>query len=285
MSNASRAIFAAAVLAVGSLAARAQTPPEKVVDQAVAAAGDIPAQAEALVRLAWPGPAGDRAVAAVARQRAIDYGAHAIPAMRAAVPRVTEAERADLVLALVAAKENASSTGTPDYFPALDDVLWSPGREARLRAMEVLARRSFNPSTITIIDVALEDKELLAPAVRALGAMRDPRARFFLERVLNEEHAAGLRESAAVSLAQIGDIAKSVLRKAMRSDDRSLRLVAVRALLPVADGDDLTALHEYVASHPDDDPDTAKAVSTAALMLERAIEAQQARDSASPLPE
>jgi hypothetical protein len=68
----------------------------------------------------------------------------------------------------------------------------------------------------------------------------------------------------------------------MKSDDRALRETACRALLPVAGLDDITALHEYAATFPGDEPALLEAVRTAAAMLEEALAARQENDSASP---
>jgi hypothetical protein len=91
-----------------------------------------------------------------------------------------------------------------------------------------------------------------------------------------------MRSEAAVALSRIGGPALQPLKDAMRSEDRALRETACRALLPVAGLEDVTALHEYAAARPDDDPGLVEAVRTAAAMLEEAMAARQANDSATP---
>jgi HEAT repeat protein len=131
-----------------------------------------------------------------------------------------------------------------------------------------------------MIDSAIEDPSLAPDVIRALGAIGDDRARFYLERMLHEG-GAGNREEAAVALARLGGRAMSPLRDAVRSDDRDVRLAAVRAILPVASPDDLTALYVYLTDHADDDPATSQSIRAAAAMIEEALEAREAAEGAS----
>jgi hypothetical protein len=75
-----------------------------------------------------------------------------------------------------------------------------------------------------------------------------------------------------------------VLKKACGSESKEIRLASIRALLPVATVEELSSLYDYTTAHASDDPATAKAVDAAAARLEKALEAQQAADSASPAP-
>ena len=61
------------------------------------------------------------------------------------------------------------------------------------------------------------------------------------------------------------------MKDALKSEDPSLRVLAARALLPVATVEELTAFHEYAASYPNDDEATVQAVRRAAAALEEAL--------------
>ncbi len=258
--------------------------PEKVVLDAMARAVEIPRQADVLAQLAWPTDAReDPRVAAIARQKLVEFGEHGIPAVRQAEPRVKPEDQADVVKVLLEQFRRTPMGVPPDLVPTLDWAVWYGTREARLLAMPELARFKAEASMLAMVDAAEEDPEILPQCVEALGALGDDHARFFLERALHEGRP-GVRESAAVALARIGGRARLTLQTAVRSKDRDVRLAAVRALLPVATVDDVTVFHEYVSAHADDDPATVKAATDAATKLEKLIDAQQAADSASPPP-
>jgi HEAT repeat protein len=163
-------------------------------------------------------------------------------------------------------------------------VLWFGTREAKRIAMREVARYRSPHAVLPIVDSALEDPALLPDAVAALGEIGSARARFFLAQVFHEGQPA-LREQAASALARIGGSALEPLREALRAPSREERLVAVRALLAVAGEDDLSALYEYLANHPDDDPPTTAAVRTAAERIEQELEARRAAEAASGSPE
>lgn len=255
--------------------------PRKIIVEALAGAGDVPAQAEALAALAWPSTGGDLAVRAAARQELVGFGRYGMAALWKAVLRVPPAEKVEVVEVLLGAFRRLTQGIPEEYLPALDDAIWFGTREARQVAIPELARFRSQPSVLTIIDAAREEAELVGIAVEALGAIGDPRARFYLERVLNEGKA-GVRESAAVALGRLDESGRVVLRTATRSQIKEVRLAAVRALLPVATVDDLTALYEFAGTHADDDPATARSVQAATTLLEKALEAQQAADAATP---
>lgn len=273
------------VLAGGiALAAPAAHPvdPEQAVQEAKAKAAGIPEQAEALARLAWlsgaPEPVRQRA-----RKELEIFAGHGIEAMWHAVSKVKPEYTAEIAASLIAAFRSMTQGLPAAYQPALEDVVWYGTRDARALAIPELARTRSYASLIPIIDAATEDPELEQVAVAALGELGDPRARFFLARVLDEGKPF-VREQAAVALARIGDEGRSLLRSALRSPRPEIRLTAVRAILPVASVEDLTALHEYVADHASDDPATAKVVESAAVALERALEAAEAGEAAAPGP-
>ena len=272
-------------LLCGSVVAEEQEPTyQDIVHAAITGAGSIPRQAEALARLAWPAQPGDPEVAAFARHKLVHYGRHGIGAIRDSIKQVKPEQQADVVTAFLEAFKQVSSDIPPDYLPGLEEAIWFGTREARKHAMSEIARFRFTPALLPIIDAAIEDPELLPSSISALAQMGSDRARFFLEKVMNEGDA-GLRSGAAAALAQIGARALQPLKTAMRSEDKELRLVAVRALLPVASVDDLSALHEYVYSYPDDDPGLVRAVRESAVALENLLDAQQTADAASPPPD
>lgn len=254
--------------------------PEQVIRDAMAEAVQIPRQAVALIQLAWPAEPGDPAVSVRARAEIVGFGEIAIPFLRNAITQVKPQQQADLVRALVEAYRRVPSGMPPDYLPGLERAAWFGTQEARLLAIAELARYRYRQAIVTIMDASYEFPSLLPACIDALGRIGDDRARFFLEKHLNEGKA-GVSEQAAVALAQIGGRALLPLKAALRSGNRALRQIGARGLLPVAGVDDISALHEYAASHPNDDPGTLRAVREATIMLEKIREAKEAADSAS----
>ena len=256
---------------------------DQVVVQALAEAGsDIPAQAELLARLAWDND--DAEVAAAARSMLVDYKAHGIPAMRAAIRWVEPELQGDVVAALIESRDRIEAGRPEEFLVALDEAIWFGTREARRLAIPQAARFGLRSTLLPMVDAALEDPELVPITVRALAIMRDERARFFLEEQLL--HGEGkLRYDAALALARIGNQAVEPLRRGLQSDVEEVRLAAVQALLPIATLQDLSALYEYYGDHPDDDPQTRERVRETAARLEQLLQAQQAADAASAEPE
>lgn len=277
------AVTLALSAAADSLARASMTPEqaEQVVANAMSRAAGIGGQAEALIQLAWPAQDGDAAVSSRARQEIAGFGQHGIPALRGAVSRVRLDQRAGVVSALLEAFRLVSAGIPSEYLPGIEAGVWYGDREARKLAIPELARFRATGYVLTIIDAAVEDPELIPMAVRALAQIRDPRARFWLAGLLNEGDVAA-RNEAAVALARIGGSGLEPLKDALRSSNRDLRLSAIRALLPVAGLDEITALHEYTTAHADDDVQVIKAVRDTAQMLEEALAAKQASESASP---
>lgn len=187
---------------------------------------------------------------------------------------------ADLVQAVIEAGTMRKTGLSQDYLLALDTALWVASPAARRLAIEEIGRRGYRISIPAVIDSAIEHPELTDVAVLTLGNLGDEIGRFFLADVFHEDRQ-GLRLAAAVSLARIGGRALDVLRDATRSADADLRVSAVRAILPVATPDDLSALYGYVADHPDDDAETVAAARRTAVRLEEILEAQRAADAAS----
>jgi HEAT repeat protein len=271
------------VIVTAGLPLLAQETPEsaqKIIDDAIAKAGSIPRQADALVELAFPDEDGDRTVMLLARKSLVAYGEYAIPALRAAVTEARPDHQADVVWTLTRAFLKIE-TGLPAlYLIGLEEAAWYGTREARLRAIPELGRHRYRPALLTIIDAAYEDPELAPTAIEALAMMGDDRARFFLEKQMLEG-GPEVRGIAAAALARIGDKALLPLKVAIRSDDSDVRFVSVQALLPVATVDDISTLHEYVYNHPDDDPGTLEAVRASALALEETLSRQAEADAAS----
>ena len=254
---------------------------QKVIEDAKARAVTIPAQVDALLRLAFPSDPSDPAVQEAARHELAIFGERAISPLAESIPKVTMANRAAVVKTMMEAFRRLSFGLPSDYLPGLESGIWFGDHAARELAIPELARFRQRGATLTLVDVAIEDPTLAPLVVRAMGEIGDPRARFWLETQLRGEDR-GLRADAAVALARIGGPALVPLKDAMKSDDRALRETACRALLPVAGLDDITALHEYAAAYPDDEPGLVEAVRTAASMLEEALAARQESDSATP---
>jgi hypothetical protein len=252
-----------------------------VVEAAKAKAVTIPAQVEALLGLAFPATPSDPAVQEAARNELVVFGERAISPLAEAIPKVTLENRAAVVRTMMAAFRTLSYGLPTDYIPGLESAIWFGDHAAREVAIPELARFRQRGATLTMVDAATEDPSLAPLVIRATGEIGDVRARFWLEQQLRGPDAA-LRGDAAVALARIGGPALVPLKDAMKSQERALRETACRALLPVAGLDDITALHEYAAAWPDDQPALVEAVRTAAAMLEEALAARQENDSASP---
>ena len=254
---------------------------QKVVEEAKARAVTIPAQVDALLALAFPATPSDPAVREAARNELVVFGQHSIPALAAAVPKVTPENRTAVVQTIMAAFRRLSYGLPTDYLAGIEAGIWYGDHAARELAIPELARFRQRGASLTLADAAVEDPTLAPMVARAMGEIGDPRARFWLETQLHGSDRA-LRAEAAVALARIGGPALFPLKDAMKSQDRAIRETACRALLPVAGLDDITALHEYAFAWPDDEPGLVEAVRTAAAMLEEAMAARQESESASP---
>jgi len=280
-------VLAIAVLAVLAFDASAQSnesDAERQVYEAMARAPNIERQASNLARLAWPDDDGDEEVAAAARRILVGFRGQGMAALRKSVRRVNPEDQADVVRAILEARDGIEAGIPPDLLPALEEAVWYGTRDARAIAIPELARYGARPALLTIIDAAYEDAELIAIAVDAVGMIGDARARFFLDEQLNTG-GPGIPEKAAVALARIGGKALDPLKNAMRSDDQELRQLAVRALLPFAGVEDLSALYEYTYRHGDDDAELVDAVRQSTVVLEQHLAAEQEYDSASPMPD
>ncbi|MDX1389661.1 MAG: hypothetical protein R3344_10755 [Acidobacteriota bacterium] len=277
----------AALFALAPVCAVADIPSGEArqkVYEAIARAPSISEQANTLALLAWIEDDVDPAVASEARTALVGFGGQGMHAIRAAFLKVDPDQQADVVRALLDARDTVEAGIPANLFPALEEAVWFGTTEARGIAIAELGRYRQSGAVVTIIDAGYEDDELVPVAIDALGAIGDDRARFFLEtQIFGTEP--GIPEKASIALARIGGRALEPLKKAMRSDDRRLRELAVRALLPVATVDDLSALYEYTYSNPEDDPELVEAVRRSTVVLERLLAAQQSEDSASPMPD
>lgn len=277
-----RSIAAALLAAVTLLPALAQSPaaeedPRKVIQRVSAEALTIPRQAEAMARLAWP-DGGERQsprLAAAARERLVNFGHYGLPALRASLARVDKLHTADVTAAFIAARWRVPAGDPADYLPGLVDALWFGSIEARRLAMLEVSRFSFSPAVAPIIDAAQTHPELMPVAIYALGQMRDPRGRYFVEGVVLKGPDR-YRQRAAQTLASLGDTGLEMLRKALSAPDAPARAAALDALLPAARPDDLTALYEYLDRHGSDDPERAEHVRVRAAELEAEWEQKMA---------
>jgi len=270
----------AVALCVKAPAAQAAADPEQIVADAMAKDPAIPAQARALIELAWPKQGGgDPAVRALARQRIVEFSAFAINPLRAEFRKIPAADQEDAARALVEAFRSIPGGPNSDYPLAVEEAIWYGSEGAKRVAIPEAGRLKNRLSVLTILDAAQEFPALTSTAMKALGDIGDDRARFFLERQL-QEGKGEIPGEAARALAQIGQRAVLPLKSALRSDRRSVREAAARAFIPVATLDDLSALHEYATEHPKDDPGTVRAVREVAATLEKIREAREAATAA-----
>jgi len=254
-------------------------PAREAIVQAVAAGGDIPGQARSLVNLAWPAGKRDEVIAARARLELAHYGSHAIGALRVAMNTVPRSYTEEVMMTTLAAQREARVEMGREHVPILIDALWVGNHGAKVLAIGALAKDRNGVAVAPMIDSAIADPSLAPMVVEALGAMRFQQARFYLESVMMEGPPE-LRPVAASALAQTKGAALTPLKKALKSESREARLLAVRALLPVATEYELGALYEYMEKHGDDNPELTKAVKFSTISIEKAIAARDAKAAA-----
>ena len=252
---------------------------QQAVVAAVAAGGDIPGQARSLVNLAWPTGKRDEAIAAAARRELEGFGDHAIGPLREALNSVKPGYTAEVLSTTLAAQKNARVEVAGDFLASLVDTLWVGSREAKSTAIDALEVWRTPFAVQPMIDCAIDDPALAPLVVDALGRLRFPSARFYLEKVMMEGPPA-LRPVAASSLSQIGGAALAPLRNALKAPSRDARLLAARALLPSANEYDLGAIYEYIEKHGDDDPGLTEGLRATAVNIEKAIAARDASAAA-----
>jgi len=232
-----------------------------------------------LVSLAWPAGKRDEAVAAAARHELEGFGDHAIGALREALNSVKTGYTAEVLSTTLGAQRNARPEVAGDFVTSLLDALWVGSREAKTTAISTLTAWRTPFAVQPMIDCALDDPALAPLVVDALGLLRFPSARFYLEKVMMEGPPA-LRPAAASSLSQIGGAALAPLRNALKAPSRDSRLLAARAILPSATEYDLGAIYEYIEKHGDDDPGLTQGLKATAANIEKAIAARDASAAA-----
>ena len=272
-------VSSAAGAAGASQPAAAADPAREAIVQALATGGDIPGQARNLAKLAWPAGKRDEVVAARARLELSRFGNHALGALRESLNSVKVDYTEEVVTTIIEGQRNTRADMAKEYLVTMLDALWVGSHGAKARAIQALV---LNPPALAVapmIDSAIADPSLAPQVIEALGSMRFPQARFYLERVMMQGPPP-LRPMAASSLAQIGGAALTPLKAALKSQDREARLLAVRALLPAATEYELGALYEYIEKHGDDDPGLTAALKTSATAIEKAIAARDATKAA-----
>ena len=149
-----------------------------------------------------------------------------------------------------------------------------PARNDLRLGIAETTRHRYGPALLTTIDAAFENPELTAIVVRSVGSQGDDKARHFLLHVL-ENGTTENKNLAARALATIGRRAKASLKTAALSDDPEVRTIALRALVPVTDPDDLTMLYEYLGRYADDDPILVDLVRSRAAQIEEFLDARE----------
>lgn len=254
---------------------------EKAVIAALESSPDAEQQADALAHLAWPGTAKrDVIVAERARRELAGFGGHGMLALYRAINTVRKEDTAEVVRTILEAESLMVGPVAPEYVPALIDAMWTGSREAKLAALPSLVVARPAGCVQVLIDSAIDDPALMEPVIDALGRLRYESARFWLEKIMIGG-AANLKPLAASALAQIGGAAIGPLRQAMKSEDKGVRILAVRAILPAATDNDLQSIYTYLEKHADDDPALAQALKTTASNIEKAIVARDAAEAAS----
>lgn len=91
-------------------------------------------------------------------------------------------------------------------------------------------------------------------AIRAFGRLRDARAVYFLPALLDSKEK-DVREAVFAALGQIGRPATLALKERLTHPDPQQRILALKALMPVALVDDLPTFYAFVQANPDlDEP-------------------------------
>jgi hypothetical protein len=261
-------------------------PPEavKIMNKAKADAVAIPKQAEALVRLAWIGDQANREAAALAREELVKFGKHGLQALHAALTEVDVRYTADVVSAMIEARQKMIAGSPTLYIAAMEQAVWVGSVDAKRLAIKELTRFNYRPALLPIMDSAIEHPVLTRLVIDSLAKLGDDRARFFLDRQLRAGNPA-IRMQAANCLAIIGNNSIQTLREAASSEDAEIRHAAIEALVPRTTLNDLTILHEYVYMHPEDDSRILQLVRDRAILLESLMDQGMESDSFSASPE
>jgi len=256
--------------------------PAQLVERTMREAGGIPAQATALVALAWP-PGGprDHAVQYLARRQLVHFGHHSLAALRTAIREVDLPYKADATATLIEARRRNTHGIPPNYLTGLEDAIWFGSLEARRLGMIEVSRQFYPPAVLPMIDAIYAHPELTETGLKALSRMRDGRTRFFLRRVLTTADPR-FKKLAATGLGDVGEAGLAILRELTKSVDREVREAAMIALLPHAKLDDLTLLYEYVTSNSEDDALVIDAVRERAQGFETFLEQMEYPDEMAP---
>jgi HEAT repeats len=270
-------------LPAAALPARAETDREraqKAVAAALASGVDPIEEARALVRLAWPASGTrDEAISQGARSELVAFGEHGMYPVYEAINAVPQRWTAEVLKTLLDAESSVKFGTATQFVPALIETLWVGSREAKLLALPRIIAERPALAVQPMIDSAIDDPELAAPVIDALGRLKYDQARFWLEKMMVAGPPA-LRPAAASSLAQIGGAALGPLKNALKSEDKGARILAARALIPAATDYDLQAIYDYLGAHADDDPELTQALKATASNIEKAIAARDAAEAA-----
>jgi hypothetical protein len=153
-------IACAALLAVSP--ALGTEPPEavRIVMKAKADAVAIPAQAEALVRLAWFDEQENRQVAALARDELVKFGKNGLRALFDSLTEVDIRYTADIVATLIASRKRMITGSPTEYIAALEQAIWFGSVDAKRLAIKEITRFKYSPALLPIMDSALEHPTL-----------------------------------------------------------------------------------------------------------------------------
>lgn len=251
----------------------------EAVIRALAAGGDVPGQARNLVELAWPSAKRDEAVSLRARRQLVDFGEQAIAPLRKALNTVRPEYTEEVLATTLGAQRLGAAVNSQDYLASVIDAFWVGSHGAKVLAIQTISSNQTPMAVGPMIDSAIDDPTLAPQVVEALGTMHFQQARFYLEKVMMEGPS-DLRPVAASSLAQIGGAALLPLRNALKAPNREARLLAARALLPVATEYDLGAIYEYLEKHGSDDPTLTQELKALSVAIEKAIAARDASAAA-----
>ncbi len=278
-------LLAIAAVTLGGAAALASPPPtspdraHEAVLAALAAGGDIAGQAENLAKLAWPQGKRDEQISARARRELVTFGDHSMLALRNAMNSVKPEYTDEVLETAMDASRQARAELSGTHVPIILDALWVGNHAAKAHAIEAIQTIHTPLAVQPLIDSAIEDPSLTGDVVGALGALRYPQSRFYLEKIMMEGQPS-MRPIAAASLAQLGGAGLGPLKNALKAPDKEARLLAARALLPVATDYEVGAIYEYIEKHGDDDPAVTAALKGLAANIEKAIAARDANAAA-----
>jgi len=255
----------------------------QVVARARLEAKTIPAQGQALVRLAWLDPGQPSEVRAAARHDLVEFGAQGLRALYDAVRLVDPRYSLDVAATLLQARNQIMAQVPPEFGRALDQLVWFGTADSKRLAIPLIAQAGVFPTMHACVDAAYDHPELAVRIIRVLPDFRNDRLRFALSDFLRDGTTEE-KQAAAESLARMGGRALEELRRATLSPDPETRRTAMEAFLPASRVSDLTALYEFLERVPDEDADLLERVRARAAMLEQLFETMQDEDTAAAEP-